>query len=287
MKHQYTIKHVQQISGLGVHSGNFVSVRLKPAPDGHGIVFMHNDFPEEPLVVGQTIPLIAMHATVLRQKSWVLSTVEHLLAAMRMAGIDNALIEVSGEEIPILDGSAAPFLHAIARSGCVVQGVRKYCMPRVTLEFSDAEGRCIVLRPHEREQMIGKVECTYKAAFNHHALGVKTIALCVDQKSFKESVAPARTFGFVEQLPFLRSKNLALASSLGNTLVFNADEPINDVRIADEWVYHKILDLIGDLGLLPHPFTGVIEAAQTGHAFNRRVIEHYLASPGDWVIIGG
>ena len=124
MKHQYTIKQMQQFSGLGVHSGNFVSVRLNPAPDGHGIVFKHNDFPDEPLVVGQTIPLIAMHATVLRQKSWALSTVEHLLAAMRMEGIDNALVEVSGEEIPILDGSAAPFLHAISRSERVAQGVK-------------------------------------------------------------------------------------------------------------------------------------------------------------------
>ena len=160
-------------------------------------------------------------------------------------------------------------------------------MPRARLEFADGEGRRMVLRPHEREQMIGKIDCTYEAAFNHHELGVKTVVLCIDRVQFKDSIAPARTFGFVEQLPFLRSKNLALASSLGNTLVFNADESINDVRVADEWVHHKVLDLIGDLGLLPHPFTGVIEASQTGHAFNRRVVEHYLASPGDWVVVGG
>lgn len=287
MQKQYTVSQVLQFSGLGVHDGCFGSIRLKPAPEGHGIVFTHVDFQDEPLVVGKTVPLLAMHATVLRQKSWTLSTVEHLLAAMRMEGIDNAMVEVSGEEIPILDGSAAPFVHAIRRSGPVEQGARKYLMPRRKLKFSDAEGRYIILQPHEREHMIGAIDCTYQAVFNHYALGTKTVSLCINQAQFKNYVAPARTFGFVEQLPFLRSNNLALASSLGNTLVFNVEESINDGRIADEWVYHKILDLIGDIGLLPHPFTGIIEAAQTGHAFNRRIIEYYLAHPDDWVVVEG
>lgn len=285
MQQQHTIKQPLQFCGLGVHNGLFSSIQLKPAVDGHGIVFRHLNFTDEPLVIGQNVPLLAMHATVLRQKSWILSTVEHLLAALRMSGVDNVLVEVAGDEIPILDGSAAPFVHAIKRSGLNSQGAKKYLMPRVVLDFADAEGRRIILRPHEYELMIGTINCTYEAAFNHYALGVKKITLCVDQQAFNAHVAPARTFGFVEQLPFLRSKNLAMASSLGNTLVFNTDEAINDGRVADEWVRHKILDLIGDISLLPYPFTGLIEAWQTGHAFNRRVVEHYLAHPGDWVII--
>ena len=285
MHQQYTINQALRFNGFGVHDGCFVSIVIKPAPESHGIVFVHDNFQYEPLVVGKTVPLLAMHATVLQQKSWTLSTVEHLLAALRMEGIDNAVIEVSGEEIPILDGSAAPFVHAIRRSGRIAQGGKKYVMPRSILKFSDAEGRRIVLHPHEQEHKIGTIDCAYQSAFNHHALGVKTAQISIDRVKFNDCIAPARTFGFVEQLPFLRSKNLALASSLGNTLVFSADEAINDVRIADEWVYHKILDLIGDIGLLPYQFTGVIEAAQTGHAFNRRIIEHYLAYPEDWIVL--
>ncbi len=286
MKLQQTLRKELSFAGLGVHSGVFVKIVLKPALVDSGIIFVHDQFPDEWLVVGATVPLQAMHATVLRQKSWALSTVEHLIAAIRMAGLDNVMIEVSGEEIPIFDGSAAPFFHEILRAGLVEQGlVKKYLMPRKLLNFEAGEGKKIILKPLLPEQSIGTFDCTYEGAFNHCFLSAKKISRYIDQVVFKENIAPARTFGFLEQLPYLRSHKLAMASSLGNTLVFNADEMVNDNRIDDEWLNHKILDFIGDLGLLPYTFTGQVEASQTGHAFNRRVIEHYLTHQDDWVIV--
>lgn len=286
MKLQHTLRKDLVFSGLGVHSGAFVKIRLKPALVNVGIVFIHDLFPTEPMIVGATIPLQAMHATVLRQQSWTLSTVEHLIAAIRMANIDNVIIEVSGEEIPILDGSAAPFFHEICRTGLVTQGqAKQYLMPRMPLYFEEGVGKKIILKPLPEGQKVGTLDCVYEGVFNHYALGIKKITGRIDQEYFKRNIAPARTFGFLEQLPYLRNHKLAMASSLGNTLVFNAEEMVNDNRIVDEWLNHKILDFIGDLGLLPYAFTGQIEASQTGHAFNRRVVEHYLACPGDWVVV--
>lgn len=287
MKLQHTLCKELVFAGLGVHSGVFASIKLKPADANTGIMFIHENFAAEPMIVGKTVPLAAMHATVLKQQSWTLSTVEHLIAAIRMTGLDNVRIEVSGgDEIPILDGSAAPFLHAINRIGLVEQqATKRYLMPRAPVFFEEQGGKKIILKPLENLQPVGTFECTYEGAFNHYALGAKKITGSIDQQHFKKTIAPARTFGFLEQLPYLRSHNLAMASSLGNTLVFNADEMVNDNRIADEWLNHKILDFIGDLGLLPYAFTGRVEASQTGHAFNRKIIEHYLMHPEDWVVI--
>ena len=284
---QNTVQEIISFSGLGVHSALFSRIVILPAEVDAGITFVHKDFLAEPIVVGAVVPLDAMHATVLRQKSWTLSTVEHLLAALRMAGVDNAVVIIEGGyEIPILDGSAAPFFHAICRTGLVSQGIRKkFLMPRQAIAFNECGGKKIYLNPLEDDSLSGSLFCDYVAVFNHYALGSKKMAGRIDRQVFKQKIAPARTFGFLEQLPFLRSHQLAMASSLGNTLVFNADEAINDCRIVDEWLSHKILDFIGDLALLPHPFTGYAEAAQTGHAFNRRIVEHYLMHPESWVIV--
>ncbi len=284
---QNTVQEIISFSGLGVHSAVFAQVSILPAAVDAGIIFMHKNFLTEPIVVGAVVPLDAMHATVLRQKSWTLSTVEHLVAALRMAGVDNAVVMVEGGyEIPILDGSAAPFFHAICRAGLVNQGMRKkFLMPRQAISFDERGGKKIYLKPLEDDTLSGSLFCDYEAVFNHYALGSKKMTGLIDQQLFKQKIAPARTFGFLEQLPFLRSHQLAMASSLGNTLVFNADEAINDHRIVDEWLSHKVLDFIGDLGLLPHPFTGYVEAAQTGHAFNRRIVEHYLTHPESWIVV--
>jgi UDP-3-O-[3-hydroxymyristoyl] N-acetylglucosamine deacetylase len=283
---QKTVKKDVLFAGLGVHSGDFVRIRISPSDADSGIIFVHADYPEEPLIVGAIVPLQAMHATVLRQQSWLLSTVEHLMAALRMAGVDNAVIHVDGREIPILDGSAAPFFHEIIRKGLVDQSVRKkFITPLQPIEFEEQGGKKIYLKPLTDDAVYGLLQCEYEAAFNHFSMGRKILRATIDQQLFKDTIAPARTFGFLEQLPFLRNHKLALASSLGNTLVFNSDEAINDNRIADEWLGHKVLDFIGDLGLLPYTFTGHVTAAHTSHAFNRCIVQHYLANQDAWAII--
>lgn len=282
---QQTLAKSVVFSGVGVHTGRFTQIELFPAAPNTGIVFIHINYPDEPIEIGKIVPLSAMHATVLRQRSWMLSTVEHLMASLRMVGLDNVQIKVQGEEIPILDGSAAPFLHAFQRAGIVAQGVsKKFLTPLQPLEFKEKEGKNILLRPLQSADRVGTFKCSYKASFQHGLLGDRYRQEVIDLAIFKNTIAPARTFGFIEQLPFLRKHQLAMGSSLGNTLVFTAEEEINSSRIAEEWLNHKILDFIGDLGLLPYPFTGAVEAAQTGHAFNRFIIEHYLTHPEGWAI---
>lgn len=283
---QHTLKKKLRFEGLGVHSGASVAITLKPADEDAGITFVHVNYEREPLQVGQIVPLNAMHATILPQKSWSLSTVEHLVAAIRMSGLDNVLVEVNAQEIPILDGSAAPFFHHIMRAGLQAQSKpRRYLTPREKIFFDDQGRRQIMLLPLSKDAPVGSLYCSYTASFDHYALGVKKKEQLIDAVLFKNSIAPARTFGFIEQLPLLRKHNLAQASSLGNTVVYAADEAVNDTRVVDEWFNHKVLDFIGDLGLLPYAFTGAIEAAQTGHAFNRLIMQDYKEHPERWIVV--
>ncbi|MBM3886786.1 hypothetical protein FJ364_02540, partial [Candidatus Dependentiae bacterium] len=184
---QNTLQEKISFSGFGVHSAIFSKIEITPAPADAGIAFVHGDFLTEPIKLGCEIPLEAMHATVLKQKSWVLSTVEHLIAALRMTGIDNATIFIKGgSEIPILDGSAAPFFNRICRVGLVNQGVqKKYLMPRAEISLVDDQGnRAITLKPLHDEASYGDLYCDYQASFNHFVLGYKRVLYKVDQQLF-------------------------------------------------------------------------------------------------------
>jgi UDP-3-O-[3-hydroxymyristoyl] N-acetylglucosamine deacetylase len=328
---QKTLKQKVKFSGLGVHSGASSGLTLIPAPANTGIVFCNEAQPAQRFRVGTVIPEVAMHATVIKTREWYVSTIEHLMAALRMLDVDNVIIEMQGNEVPILDGSALPFVQGLLDTEFQEQDApRKFITPQETLRFADDKGRVIEILPvrgdpsirclgaslrangkqenhppilnNSREANLSvRGECfmssankmyrtmnsfsiSYTADFNHPLVGAQTFSADLSADFFAEQIAPARTFGFLEQLPFLRQHKLAQGSSLSNTVVIG-QELLNDLRFPDECVRHKVLDLIGDLGLLPYRLLGTVTAAKTSHNFNRLVAEHCYQHPELWKIV--
>lgn len=279
---QKTLLHEVVFSGIGVHSGLPATITLKPVDRAHyGIHFWHTQIPDEPLIVGAIIPEVAMHATVIKGKKWCLSTIEHLMAALYILGIDNLDIYVDAFEIPILDGSALPFVQGIEAAGIKNFDEKKIAItPHRFLKIEDSHGRFIEIQPDDEHLAID-----YCADFKHPLAGNTVLSGDVTKDFFTQQVAPARTFGFVDQLPYLRQHGLAQGSSLGNTVVLGDEGSMNAMRFSDECVRHKFLDLIGDLSLLGKTLRGRMKAYKTGHSFNRLVIQHYLEHPEQWKVI--
>jgi UDP-3-O-[3-hydroxymyristoyl] N-acetylglucosamine deacetylase len=284
---QKTLAKEIVFNGIGVHSGEASSVTLKPMPVGYGIVFTHHDYPDDYIIMGSVIPESAMHATVIKGKLWSLSTIEHLMAAINFSGIDNLLIEVSGSEVPIFDGSAYIFISEIQEAGVVVQDAQKqFITPKKTLVFSDREKKLEIFPAETDISWILKRDLYFKYVldFDNEIISRQTFSCKVTEDFFLTDIAPARTFGFLEQLSFLRSHGLARGTSLGNTVVISDGEYLNELRFDNECVRHKVLDLLGDLSLLGRRLVGRIEAYRTGHNFNRLVIEHFINHPDMWEI---
>lgn len=289
MNKQQTLRSEIFFQGLGVHTGAPCSIRLKPADVKSGISFINEQNPDQVIRVGSVIPDPAMHATVIRTNQWALSTVEHLMAALMLMGVDNLDIIVQGTEIPILDGSALPFVQGIADVGVYEQSASKqWITPRERLEFADDKGRSMFIEPPpivQDQELKPSLFIDYNADFMHPLNGNPMLSGQVTQDFFMREIAPARTFGFLEQLPFLRHHKLAQGTSLGNSLVIGNGELLNEMRLPDECVRHKFLDLIGDLSLLGKNLIGTVKANKTSHNFNRLVIEHFLKNPEKWRFI--
>ncbi len=283
---QLTIKQTLTFEGIGVHTGQKSSITLKPAIAGTGIIVRHVKFPDSPLHIGRVVPEEAMYATVLANGQWQVSTIEHVMAAIGGLGIDNVIIEVDSPEVPILDGSAHPFAQKILETGLEeLSEDAEFLTPKKTLIFEDKEdNRRIEIQP---AQMDGSVIDTnlyvdYSADFDHHLVGAGNVKGQIGPTFFVEEIAPARTFGFLSQLPQMRKEGLAQGASLDNTVVIGEDGYLNERRFDDEFVRHKLLDLIGDLTLLGKKLAGTLKARRTGHRFNRQVIEHYIQHPDQW-----
>jgi UDP-3-O-[3-hydroxymyristoyl] N-acetylglucosamine deacetylase len=274
MAYRRTLRREVACTGIGLHSGRPVRLRLRPAPAEHGIRFLRTD-------VGVTIPATLAqigaqdHATTLRQDGVSIGTVEHLLAALCGLGVDDALVEVDGPEVPVLDGSAAPFvilLHEV--------GLRPLAVPRLYLK---------VLKPVEavhgaksaRLVPCDHFEVRYTIGFDHPLLRHQALALRLSGRTFADSIAPARTFGFLREVELLRKSGLALGGSLENAVVIGETGVLNNkLRFEDEFVRHKILDAIGDLALLGRPLLGRLEANKAGHELHAAVARKLLATPG-------
>ncbi len=287
---QKTIKKLFSITGIGVHNGILSTIELSPAAVNTGIVFINKQAPGEFMKIGTIVPEAAPHATVIKYNNWAVSTVEHLMAALWALDIDNITIQVDGAmtEIPILDGSGLPFIQALQEEGEVVeQDAQKiFITPKSEIVIEDTNGRFIKLfacknQPGENFSL----GLSYAAAFEHSLLGEQNFTGFTTQEFFVREIAPARTFGFLEQLPMLRQHKLALGSSLGNSVVVGPEGFLNELRFEDEFVRHKVLDLIGDLALLGKKLVGTVQAHKTGHSFNRRIIEHFIKHPECWEFI--
>jgi len=279
MSYRRTLKRGVGCTGIGLHSGRAVRLDLKPAPAEHGIRFRRTD-------VGVEIPADLDHlgrldhATTLTRDGVSIDTVEHLLSALYALGVDDALIEVDGPEIPVMDGSAAPFVILIHEAGLRPQKVsRRYLKMLRPVEVVRG-GKWARLTPSDQFRV------TYTIGFDHPLLRHQTASVRVGADTYAETIAPARTFGFLREVEMLRKAGLALGGSLENAIVVGETGVLNQkLRFEDEFVRHKILDAIGDLSLLGHPVVGHLEASKAGHALHAALGRAVRDAPEAWALV--
>lgn len=283
---QTTLRDQVAVSGIGVHSGSPVTLTLHPADDDTGIVFqrVNADGSLDREVCADVRAVTATEfATVLGDASGPLcSTAEHLLAALRGLGVDNVLVEIDGPEVPIMDGSAAPFVGAIDQAGLTARALpRRYIEVLKPVRVA-RDGALGELRPYSHGF---RVEA--EIAFDHPLIGRQALSLDIEANSFRREIARARTFGFMKDVSKLWSAGYALGASFANTLVITEDRVLNPegLRFSDEFVRHKILDAIGDLALAGQPLIGAYRTTRGGHKLNHAVLSALMADPSAWRVI--
>lgn len=275
MIRQRTLRHSIRATGVGLHTGEKVLLTLRPAPPNTGIVFHRTD-------VGQTIEGTALNvgdtrlSTCLVREGIRISTVEHLLSAMAGLGIDNAYVDVSAPEVPIMDGSAGPFVFLIRSAGIEEQDAAKRFVRIKRPVVIEEDDKWAAFEPFEGFKV------SFTIDFDHPAFEDQARSAEVDfsTTSFVKEVSRARTFGFMRDIEALRAQRLALGGSLDNAIVIDDYRVINEdgLRYRDEFVKHKILDAIGDLYLLGHSLIGAYHGHKSGHALNNRLLRALLAS---------
>lgn len=258
--HQRTIRRAVEIEGVGLHSGKPARIRVSPAPPNSGIAFRqadHDAIPAAPESV-----MNSHYATTIGRNGTRIQTVEHLMAAAAGLGLDNLLIEVDGPEIPAGDGSAKPFVALLASAGRVEQSASKRPIVIPHPIRVGSGGRWIQILPCDVFRI------SYTLDNDHPAIGTQAITCTPTERMFVEEFAPARTYGFLRDLGEMRRNGLARGASLENAIGVGKRGAINGLRYRDEFVRHKILDLIGDLALLGRPLIGHVIARNAGHALN-------------------
>jgi UDP-3-O-[3-hydroxymyristoyl] N-acetylglucosamine deacetylase len=279
MAYRRTLKRGVGCTGIGLHSGRPVRLELKPAPPEHGIVFRRTDR-------GVDIPAHLDHlgrldhATTLCRDGVSVETVEHLLSALYALGVDDLLIEVDGPEMPVMDGSAAAFVMLIHEAGLRPhKASRRYLKMLRPVEVVRG-GKWARLGPSDHFRV------SYTIGFDHPLLRHQTASLRVGADTYAETIAPARTFGFLREVEMLRKNGLALGGSLENAIVIGETGVLNQkLRFEDEFVRHKILDAIGDLSLIGYPVVGHLEASKAGHALHAQLARAVLETPDAWALV--
>jgi UDP-3-O-[3-hydroxymyristoyl] N-acetylglucosamine deacetylase len=284
---QTTLRDHIAVSGVGVHSGLPVTLTLHPADDDSGIVFhrVSADGSIEREIRADVRAVTATEfATVLGDaKGPLCSTAEHLLAALRGLCVDNVVVEIDGPEVPIMDGSAAPFVDAIDQAGLTARAQpRRYIEVIKPVRVATKDGAVGELRPYDHGF---RVEAEIE--FDHPLIGRQALALDVEPDSFRREIARARTFGFMRDVAKLWSAGYALGASFDNTLVVTEDRVLNPegLRFTDEFVRHKILDAIGDLALAGQPLLASYRTVRGGHKLNHAVLSALMADPSNWRLI--
>ncbi|MGI9165759.1 MAG: UDP-3-O-acyl-N-acetylglucosamine deacetylase [Pyrinomonadaceae bacterium] len=281
MLKQTTLGAAAETDGIGLHTGVQVKVRLLPAPPDTGYVFRRTDLGG--FEIPATVESVAHcgYATTLMRTGVMLSTVEHLLAALRGLGVDNVFIEVDNLEIPILDGSAEVFAEMIERAGIVEQPLaRRALLVRERVRFEQGNRR-ISVEPADSYQ----IDCLID--FPHPMIGVQRFSLELNDEAFSREIAAARTFGFSAEIEELQRSNLIRGGSLDNAIVLTPEGMMNQtgLRFRDEFVRHKILDIIGDLALLGMPILGKVKAERSGHIMHAGLMSKLLRLRSAWDIV--
>jgi UDP-3-O-[3-hydroxymyristoyl] N-acetylglucosamine deacetylase len=284
MIRQRTLKNVIRATGVGLHTGEKVYLTLRPAPVDSGIVFRRTDLdpvvevPAKPEFVGDT-----RMSTTIEKDGVRISTVEHLMSAFAGIGIDNAIVDLTAPEVPIMDGSAGPFVFLLQSAGIEEQSrPKRFIRVKKTVELSEGD-------KWVRFEPFNGFKVSFTIDFNHPIFQASTQMASVDfsTTSFVKEVSRARTFGFLQDLENLREAGLARGGSLDNAIVMDQFHILNEdgLRYEDEFVKHKVLDAIGDLYLLGHPLIGAFSANKSGHALNNRLLRAIVADQGAWELV--
>jgi len=280
MAAQRTLRRTIHCAGIGLHSGRKVTLSLKPAPADYGIRFERADLNgiEIPANVNHLGSQQTLQTGLVADKASV-ETVEHLLAALRSLGVDNVSVELNHSEVPIMDGSSAPWVYLIQDAG-----LRELNAPRKTIR---------ILRPIQVQQGDKRIalypsdgfKVSYTISFDHPMLRHQQKTLEMDEQTFIDEIAPARTFGFLKEVEMLRQRGLALGGSLENAIVLGETGVLNPLRFEDEFVRHKILDVIGDLALVGHPLMGHLVVHRGGHALHTALAAEIFRQTDAWQYI--
>ena len=284
MLRQRTLKSLTRAVGLGVHGGHRVELTLKPAPADSGIVFTRTDLPEPvriPVAV-HTVCDTRMATTISpdgRPEGPKVQTIEHLLSAIAGLGLDNVAIDISGEEVPILDGSAASFVYLLQSAGIVLQDApKRFLRVRRPVEVREGEGAAL---KWARLEPFHGYRLSFEIDFNHPALDATAQQVSFDfgRGAYKRDIARARTFGFSRDVDAMRARGLGLGGSMDNVIVVDDSRVLNadGLRYDDEFAKHKILDAIGDMMVLGRPLLASYTAFKGGHALNNRLLRQLLA----------
>jgi UDP-3-O-[3-hydroxymyristoyl] N-acetylglucosamine deacetylase len=277
---QQTLAAQVSLSGIGLHTGVTVNLRLCPAPAHTGVVFKRTDLDGFTIEAQSRHVARVSYATSLMKKGVLISTTEHLLSALAGLGVDNVVVEIDNLELPIVDGSALPFVKLIRQAGLRAQRARRtYAKILKPLELIEGAKR-IAVYPSET------FATSYSISFPHPVIGSQSLDFTPSALSYENDVAPARTFGFLAEVEMLLKSGLVKGGSLENVVVLDQKRVMNPegLRFPDEFCRHKILDLIGDLSLFGHPLIGHVVADRAGHAMHTQLVSQLLRQKECWTL---
>lgn len=279
--HQTTIGSSVSVDGVGLHTGVQVSLTLRPAPENTGYIFVRTDLDNFEIPASVEFISHCSYATTLMRRGVLLSTCEHLLSALRGSNVDNCFIELDSIEVPILDGSSEDFIELIEKAGIVEQDARRRIFIVKDKVSVDIDGRKMSAEPADAFE----IDCTID--FPHPFIERQRYHFTLSNGSFGREIASARTFGFTHEIEALRKANLALGGSLENAIVLTDTGMLNKtpLRFDNEFVRHKILDMIGDLALLGMPVHGRFTAERSGHSIHAQLMSKLLKTEGAWEIV--
>ena len=278
---QTTLAKPIEITGVGLHTGVEVNMTLRSAPENTGYIFVRTDLDNFEIPASVEYISHCSYATTLMRRGVVLSTCEHLLSALRGAGVDNCFIDLDNIEIPIMDGSSEDFIELIEKAGVVEQHSPRHVLRILErVEYSQGD-RKMSIEPADRFE----IDCVID--FPHPFIERQHLNFVFNNGSFGREIASARTFGFTHEIEMLRKANLALGGSLDNAIVLTENGMLNEtpLRFDDEFVRHKILDIIGDFALLGMPIEGKITAEKSGHAVHASLMSKLLKAEHAWEIV--
>ncbi|MEO8339613.1 MAG: UDP-3-O-acyl-N-acetylglucosamine deacetylase [Nitrospirota bacterium] len=282
MRAQQTLANAVSCAGVGLHSGQPVTLTLRPAPANTGVVFVNRNGKNGASLAASIEHVVPTElCTAISGNGFQVKTIEHVLAALAGLDIDNAYVELDAGEAPAMDGSAAHFVRLIRSTGIVLQSKRQpYLKITRPLEVVDGNRRV-------RIEPSSTTKITYSIHYNHPLIQTQTYAYEHSAQAFEREIADARTFGFLQEVEALWARGLGQGGNLDNTIVLSQDGILNEsgLRFTNEFVRHKILDLVGDFSLLGVPFIGHLIAERSGHAIHTRLVQQILDNPDSWVLL--